>query len=506
MVGRILRNFRIVSEIGEGGMGVVYLAEHLDLRKRFAVKSLSRALSGEPDFRRRFFDEAQKHALLDDPNIVQVTDFFEESGEFFLVMEYVDGQDLSRLIKSSGHLTEAEALPIFRDILKGLGSAHAKGLVHRDVKPSNVLVDQSKRARIMDFGIAIMAGGAEKAKTATGVAIGSPWYMSPEQILRPREVDRRTDIYALGIVLYEMLTGTVPFDGDTDFEVKDKQVRAPARDPRETNSEISPAVAQAVLRAMAKDPAERFQDCDEFLKALDAAPKPDRFRKALIAALVATLVVSAGIIGYQSMRRVDVPVAQHGPGPAPRQRTPEPVPEALPNVPSDTPHGPPGKMRPIPPSPPSPPSIPRPNDTAQKELAHKNAYHAIQSGSERAWSTCNQFDLLKKKEAGLRSARLIQDTSLENAFRNQVEDHKANIANSFGEYSRFLDQLVSADAAVVGQEFENYRKSLEARNAFQQIRIERVMKDHYERRRDGTQRVDVSAMGADCNTALGKGT
>src|SRR4029077_12252969 len=177
-----------------------------------------------------------KQALLTDPNIVQVTDFFEEAGEFFLVMEYVDGQDLSRLIKSKGRLAESEALPIFRDVLKGLGFAHAKGLVHRDIKPSNVLVDTNGRPRLMDFGIAIMAGGAEKSLTATGVAIGSPWYMSPEQILRPREVDRRTDIYALGIVLYEMLTGSVPFDGETDFEVNDQQVRTPPRYPRQTNA------------------------------------------------------------------------------------------------------------------------------------------------------------------------------------------------------------------------------------------------------------------------------
>ncbi len=159
MIGRILRNFRIVSEIGEGGMGVVYLAEHLGLPKRFAIKSLHKALSGDPSFRKRFYEEAQKQALLDDPNIVQVTDFFEEEGQFFLVMEYVDGQDLSRVIKSRGRLPESEVVAIFRDVLKGLGFAHAKGVVHRDMKPSNVLIDKGDRARIMDFGIAIMAGG-----------------------------------------------------------------------------------------------------------------------------------------------------------------------------------------------------------------------------------------------------------------------------------------------------------------------------------------------------------
>ena len=268
----IRERFRIVSKVGEGGMGVVYLAESVTNVQRVAIKSFPLALRGVPDFRRRFFEEAKKQAVLYHPNIVQVLDFFEESGEFFLVMEYVDGQDLSRLIKSKGKLAESEALTIVRDILRGLEFAHAKGLVHRDIKPSNVLVDESGRARI-NFGIAIMAGGSEKSLTAMG-AIGSPWYMSPEQILRPRDVDQRTDIYALGIVLYEMLTGSVPFDGETDFGVKELQVGAPAPDPREKNSEISQGVAQIVFKAIAKDPGHRFQNCHDFIEALDAIKKP----------------------------------------------------------------------------------------------------------------------------------------------------------------------------------------------------------------------------------------
>ena len=478
MAGKILRNFRIVSEIGEGGMGVVYLAEHVDLHKRFAIKSLSRALSGELDFRRRFFDEAQKQALLDDPNIVQVTDFFEESGEFFLVMEYVDGQDLSRLIKSKGKLAESEALPIVRDILKGLRFAHAKGLVHRDIKPSNVLVDKSGRARIMDFGISIMAGGAEKSLTAAGVAIGSPWYMSPEHILRPREVDRRTDIYALGIVLYEMLTGGVPFDAETDFGVKEQQVRAPAPDPREKNSEISEGVAETVLKAMAKDPADRFQDCGEFLKAVEDADRKPGVRRpptVVIAALVATLVASAGISVYLYTR------------------SPVPTPPAPATVPL------------VPPSKSSGSSTPDPTTSLLPKAEHQIAYNVIQSGSEKAWFACTQFDLLKRKEAGLRSARLIGDTNIEEGFKKQIQDHKANIANALREYSGFLDQLAKADAAIAGQEFDKYSKALEAKNDFDQIQIARVMKRHYERQRGGSGRVDEALMGADC-VALRKGT
>ena len=455
MIGRVMGNFRITSEIGKGGMGVVYLAEHVSLRKRFAIKSLSQSLSGDPNFRRRFFDEAQRQAGLDNPNIVQVTDFFEESGEFFLVMEYVDGQDLSRLITAKGHLTESETLPIFRDILKGVGFAHANGLVHRDIKPSNVLVDKGGRARIMDFGIAIMAGGAEKSLTATGLAIGSPWYMSPEQIVRPQEIDRRTDIYALGIVLYEMLTGALPFDGETDFEVKEQQVRATPPDPREKNAEISPRFADAIVKAMAKEPVDRFQDCGEFLSAIDERTSDRRPSKMVMAVLGAALAVSAGAIIYLTGRQVPKPI----------------VPENL--------------------------------AASVAESKHKVAYDAIQSGSERARSACQQFDELKRKEAGLRSARLIQDANLEAGFKKQIQDYQANIADAVKEYSGFLDQLANTDATIVKEEFGRYNSALERKKAIEQMQIAQMMKRHYERQQAGSGHVNGSLLSADC-AALAK--
>src|SRR5262245_38000794 len=143
MIGKTLGNLRIISQLGAGGMGVVYLAEHVKLGKRFAVKSLSSALSNNPHFRERFYREATNQALLDHPNIVQVTDFFDKDGKFFLVMEYVDGQDLSKLIKARGKLKEKDALSILRDVLSGLKFAHGKGMIHRDIKPSNILIDKN---------------------------------------------------------------------------------------------------------------------------------------------------------------------------------------------------------------------------------------------------------------------------------------------------------------------------------------------------------------------------
>ncbi|HEY7553164.1 MAG TPA: protein kinase [Candidatus Binatia bacterium] len=460
MIGKNLRNFRIVSEIGEGGMGVVYLAEHIELPKRFAIKSLSKALSGDPNFRKRFYEEAQKQALLDDPNIVQVTDFFEEEGQFFLVMEYVDGQDLSHVIKSRGKLPQSEVLAIFRDILKGLGFAHAKGLVHRDMKPSNVLIDKSGRARIMDFGIAILAGAGEKRLTAAGAAIGSPWYMSPEQIERPHELDQRTDIYALGIVLYEMLTGEVPFDGETDFSVHYQQIKTPAPDPRQKNSEISEELAQIVLKAMAKNPAERFQNCSEFLQAIEAVEKGKKGpTKAVIGALLAMILASVGTIVYLYTRPPDITIVETGIG-----------------------------------------------NEQLIEVERKAAYNLIQSGSEKAWFTCTQFKQLKLKERGSQTAKLIGDTNLEEQIKKQIQDHRKNIDNALTEYSGFLVQLADAKYEIVTQQFDEYTRVLGQKESFDQIQIARLMKRHYERHREGNKSVNAGMMDADCEGVFGKGT
>ena len=233
-------------------------------------------------------------------------------------MEYVDGQDLSHLIQSRGRLPESEALGILRDVLGGLGHAHSQGLVHRDLKPSNVLVDKKGRGRIVDLRHLDHGRRSREVPDGDGdhgSGPGSPWYMSPEQILHPTQVDQRADVYALGIVLYEMLTGGVPFDGETDFVVKDLQLRAPARDPRDVNPEVSEPVAEIVLKAMAKDPADRFQSCTEFLAAIDAIQRPPvKPRRAVIVALVAAIVASVGIIAYLSTRSPVIVKSDPSPG------------------------------------------------------------------------------------------------------------------------------------------------------------------------------------------------
>ena len=267
MIGKILGNLKIVSKLGEGGMGVVYLAEHLTLKKHFAVKSLAATLTKNPGFSERFHQEAVHHASLDHPNIVHVTDYFAEEGRFFFVMECVNGQGLDDLIQKKGKLTEKETLSIFKGILSGLDFAHNKGVIHRDVKPSNVIVDELGRARITDFGIAIMAG--DKRLTASGANFGTSWYMSPEQILYPANIDHRSDVYSAGIVLYEMLTGKVPFDGESEYIIKNKQVQEPVPDPLKKNSGIMPQLKKIMLKALEKKPENRFSGCGEFLQTLE---------------------------------------------------------------------------------------------------------------------------------------------------------------------------------------------------------------------------------------------
>ena len=199
MISKILDNkYRIISELGRGGMGTVYLAEHrAGIGKKFAIKSLSPSFGHDPDFRERFYREATNQALLDHPNIVR-TDFFEKDGQFFLVMEYVDGQDLSKLINTRGQLKEKDALSILKDVLRGLEFAHAKGIIHGDIRPSKILIGKNGIARITDFATTPLLGRG---------GLGSPVYMSPEQIMYPTRVDLRTDIYSLGLVLYETLAG-----------------------------------------------------------------------------------------------------------------------------------------------------------------------------------------------------------------------------------------------------------------------------------------------------------
>jgi serine/threonine protein kinase len=263
-----LKNYRVIKKIGQGGMGVVYCAEDMRLGRLVALKFLTPHLVRDPEIVRRFRAEARSQACLVHPNITLVFAFEEAGDQAFLVLEYVAGETLEDKIKRQGRLSPQETLGIFRHILRAMDYAHSKGLVHRDLKPGNVGFTEEGVVKLMDFGIALNTQEASRL-TRTGHILGTPHYMAPEQILG-RTVDARTDIYALGITLFETLTGRVPFEGDSDYEVSVAQINDPPPSPRALGcTEVPPALEEVLFTALAKKPEERFASCREFLRALE---------------------------------------------------------------------------------------------------------------------------------------------------------------------------------------------------------------------------------------------
>jgi phosphate transport system substrate-binding protein len=260
-------------EIGSGGMAQVWEARHVRLGTSVAVKFLLPRLAGDPELEDRFLREGMNQSRLRHPNIVLAIDFVQQDGRSYLIMEYVDGESLeTRLANQKGPLSIEETHAISWDVLSALDHAHKNDLVHRDVKPSNILLDSSGRAMITDFGIALAMTGGPRL-TRTGSAVGTALYMSPEQILRPRDIDPRTDIYSFGCVLYAMLSGHPPFggEGETDFYIKDCHVRSAPPSLLYWNPSLSPAVEQVVLKCLEKDPDSRYPNCRAVKEALDAA-------------------------------------------------------------------------------------------------------------------------------------------------------------------------------------------------------------------------------------------
>jgi len=282
--------YTLVARLGSGGMADVWLAQDRMLDRRVALKFLHERFAQDAQFVERFRREAQAAAGLQHPNVVGVYDRGETDGRHWIAMEYVEGAMLKDLIARG--LSVGEAVEITRQILAGARFAHGRGIVHRDLKPQNVLVDREGRARVTDFGIA-RAGASEI--TATGSVLGTAQYLSPEQA-QGLELTATSDLYSIGVILYEALTGQVPFDADTPVAVALKQVSEQPRPPSALNPQVSPALDAVVLRALAKDPANRFQSADEFIAALDAA-EADPSGAALGDTAAYAAVAAAGALG-----------------------------------------------------------------------------------------------------------------------------------------------------------------------------------------------------------------
>jgi serine/threonine protein kinase len=272
MIGRTIQNYVVKQQIGQGGMGAVYLAEHTRLGKRVAIKVLLPALSAQPELVQRFFNEARAATEIHNPHIVDVMDFGElEDGSSYIVMEWLEGRTLAEALRTDGRFDLPRAVHVARGIGRALNAAHQRGIVHRDLKPDNIFLvrhdDDPDFVKVLDFGIAKLSlGGDSDVHTVAGAILGTPHYMSPEQC-QGKSVDQRTDVYAMGIILYEMLTGRRPFEGRNMAELFDQHMNHPAPSLRSIVPTIPATVEQAVLQALAKDPEKRFARVDAVTNA-----------------------------------------------------------------------------------------------------------------------------------------------------------------------------------------------------------------------------------------------
>jgi serine/threonine protein kinase len=269
---RQIGQYILEEKLGEGGMAEVWKARNQVLGTPAAIKFLNQSFAGHPETEQRFLGEGKRQAQLRHPNIVSAFDFIYLNGRSYLIMEYIEGEGLdTRLLKLQAPMPLADVITVSRDVLGALGYAHAHNVVHRDVKPSNILLENGGRVYVMDFGIALVTG--EQRLTRIDMCVGTPHYMSPEQIVSARNIDCRSDIYAYGCVLYEMLTNHVPFDvpgydGDTGYLIKDMHLRQAPMPLRQLNPAIPEHVNRAVLRCLEKKPADRFNICEELLQAI----------------------------------------------------------------------------------------------------------------------------------------------------------------------------------------------------------------------------------------------
>ena len=266
MIGKTISHFQIVKKLGQGGMGVVYLADDLKLNRKAAVKILAADYSDNPDFKARFRREAQTMAALNHPNIVTIYEVDEFEQGAFIAMEYVDGESLAVLIARK-QLYFKKALEITIQICHGLKIAHQAGIIHRDIKPGNIMVAREGQVKILDFGLAKLLG--DTGLTQKSMIMGTCQYMSPEQS-KGESLDHRTDIFSLGVVLYELITKKLPFQGDTWHTVLLAILQEEPQPVSHYSSEVSPGLERIVEKALQKDPDLRYQRIDEMLADLDS--------------------------------------------------------------------------------------------------------------------------------------------------------------------------------------------------------------------------------------------
>ncbi|MBI2922120.1 MAG: protein kinase [Planctomycetes bacterium] len=326
LTGREVGGCRLERKLGQGGMGAVYRAHHRALDIPVAVKILPPEFArAHPEAVERFANEARAAAKLQHPNIVGVLNVGEDAGLHFIVMQLVEGESLQKLLDREGRLPVGKALGIARQIADALRVAAEHRIVHRDIKPDNILIGRDGVARLADLGLAKTLG-ADTALTASGAALGTPHYMAPEQAEDAKTADHRSDLYSLGCILYRMLCGRVPYEGSSLFAILRKHVEAPVPDPRAANPALPTALAAIIARLMAKSPDRRFQTAAELQTALskvgEAAPPPPprRSRAPVIAAAALTLLLVPAVYVFVHERAGPPAKSAEEPARLPKER------------------------------------------------------------------------------------------------------------------------------------------------------------------------------------------
>jgi len=330
-----LGHYDIVAELGRGGMGVVYKGHESSLNRYVAIKVLADSLAHDEAVKERFLREARSMAALNDPHIIQIYFIGEdEGGQTYFVMEFVEGESLGSMLKREGKLSVEQSAKVIYQTALGLATAHDRGVVHRDIKPGNLMITSRGSVKIADFGIALSNHDLSKKLTTTGEFVGTPGYLSPEVCLG-KPVDQRSDIFSLGIVMFEMLTGRMPFTDESPLGLMLEVVKAEIPDVREINHDVDPEIARILDRMIAKDPAERYQNCHDLVAELGAHPLvakggPIALQPKMSAA-AATMIGQKTPVGAQT----SLPATPRTPTSTPRAAAPTRVtPSGLPMPPA----------------------------------------------------------------------------------------------------------------------------------------------------------------------------
>jgi len=283
-MGSLSQNYEIIREIGRGGMGSVFLARDTRLNREVAIKMVSEKFSlkssATKDIIQRFMNEGKAIAKLKHHNIVTIYDIGEENGRYYMVIELIDGNSLSNLLEKGKLFSVVEVIDIGIQICDALDYAHRNGIIHRDIKPANILYSQDKNAKLTDFGVARLSG-SQSGLTREGDILGSILYIAPEQIIDAKNADRRSDIYSLGMTMYQLLTGRLPFEGADFNEIIKKIIDNEFTPPRKLRPDISEELEELILKAIKKNPDERFQEANDFSFVLKDIKEKIKEKKAL---------------------------------------------------------------------------------------------------------------------------------------------------------------------------------------------------------------------------------